>query len=199
MAQIKICGMMRPCDIDYINEAKPDYVGFILAPGRRRTISEETLRLLSAHTAPGIQRVGVFIRQDPRWIAALLNEGVLDFAQLHGGEDEAYLAALRSHTKKPIIQAFTVRSPEDVRRVQRSTAEEILLDNGAGTGKTFDWSLLQSVTRPYFLAGGLNPENLQDAIRQCSPKAVDLSSGVETNGFKDREKIKICVRSVRNV
>ena len=118
--------------------------------------------------------------------------------QLHGQEDEAYIAALREKTDLPIIQAFKISCPEDAARAEKSSADYILLDNGSGgTGQTFDWSHLSGVTRPYILAGGLGPENLAQAVARLAPYAVDLSSGVETDGLKDREKILRAVAAVR--
>ena len=151
-------------------------------------------------------------------MAALLKEGVIDLAQLHGSEDEEYLTRLRKLTEKPIIQAFRIRTKEDVERAVQSSADEILLDSGAGTGSTFNWKILRpdqagdpamdeeqkrekalyaEETRHYFLAGGLNPQNVVDAIRQLHPYAVDVSSGIETDGSKDREKIAAFVTAVR--
>ena len=130
-------------------------------------------------------------------VAALLNAGVIDIAQLHGHEDEAYLAGLRQLTDKPLIKAFRIRSAEDAVQAQASSAEMILLDAGAGNGKTFDWDWLAAVTRPYFLAGGLNPENVSRAVAKLHPYAVDVSSGVETDGVKDAIKMRAFVRAVR--
>ena len=104
--------------------------------------------------------MGVFVNAPMEEIAALTSDGTLSYVQLHGQEDERYLAALRKAVKVPIIQAFKVTCPEDVRRAEQSSADYILLDNGSGgTGQVFDWSNLQDITRPYILAGGLGPEN----------------------------------------
>ena len=127
----------------------------------------------------------------------LLAEGIIDIAQLHGHEDEAYLARLRTLTDRPLIRAFRIRSAEDAVRAQESAADMILLDAGAGDGKTFDWSWLAGVTRPYFLAGGLNPENAAEAVRKLKPFAADVSSGVETDGFKDIIKMRAFVSAVK--
>ena len=118
--------------------------------------------------------------------------------KLHGKEDESYIAALRERIHVPIIQAFKVTCPEDVAHAQQSSADYILLDNGSGgTGKTFDWSHLRDITRPYILAGGLGPDNLGLAVSQLAPWGVDLSSGVETDGFKDKNKVLAAVQAVR--
>ena len=153
--------------------------------------------MLKAALDPSIPAVGVFVDEDVRTVARLLHAGTIDLAQLHGHEDEAYLEELRKLTDKPLIKAFRVRSAEDALQAQASTADVILLDAGAGDGKTFDWNWLATVTRPYFLAGGLNPENVGKAIRKLKPYAVDVSSGVETEGMKDIMKMRAFIRAVR--
>ena len=195
--RIKICGLRRPEDIDAVNELKPEYIGFVFFPGSKRYVTPETAKSLRAGLNPGIRAVGVFVDEKPETVAGLLEEGVIDIAQIHGNEDEAYLESLRGLTGKPLIRAFRIRSAEDARRAQESTAEQILLDAGAGDGKTFDWNWLKEVTRPYFLAGGLNPENAGEAVRKLKPYAVDVSSGIETEGYKDIAKMRAFVRAVR--
>lgn len=197
MTRIKICGLSRPCDVDFVNAAMPDYCGFVINfPKSRRSVTPEQVRALRPKLFKEITPVGVFVDQPVEAVAALLNDGVLSAAQLHGSEDEAYLAALRRHTDAPLIQAFQVASPADVARAEESSADFILLDSGQGSGRAFDWSLVQSVQRPFFLAGGLGPENLRQAVEQAHPFAVDLSSGVETDGVKDRKKILAAVHAV---
>lgn len=181
-------------------------------------MTAEQAAKLKDYLKPQIQAVGVFVDEAPERVAALLNEGVLDLAQLHGNEDEAYIASLRRLTQKPILQAFRIRTKEDVERAMQSSADEILLDSGAGTGSTFNWEILRTnragdqamdgeqkrekslhieKIRPYFLAGGLNPQNVAEAIQRLHPYAVDVSSGIETDGSKDREKIAAFVTAVR--
>ena len=195
--KIKMCGLRRPEDIEAVNELKPEYIGFVFFPGSKRYVTPETAKALRAGLEPGIKTVGVFVDGDPETVARLLEEGVIDIAQLHGHEDETYLAELRKKTDKPLIRAFRIRSAEDAQQAQASTAEQILLDAGAGDGKTFDWSWLKEVTRPYFLAGGLNPENAGEAVKKLKPYAVDVSSGIETEGYKDINKMRAFVRAVR--
>ena len=162
MTKIKICGLSRPCDIEYVNEAKPDFCGFIInVPKSKRNVSPDTVRQLVKNLSPDVKTVGVFVNAPMDEIAALTEDGTLSYVQLHGKEDEAYIAALRERIHVPIIQAFKVTCPEDVAHAQQSSADYILLDNGSGgTGKTFDWSHLRDITRPYILAGGLGPDNL---------------------------------------
>ncbi len=199
MTKIKICGLSRPCDIESVNEAKPDFCGFIInVPKSKRNVSPDTVLQLVKNLSPDVKPVGVFVNAPMDEIAALTEDGTLAYVQLHGKEDEAYIAALRERIHVPIIQAFKVSCPEDVAHAQQPSADYILLDNGSGgTGKTFDWSHLQDITRPYILAGGLGPDNLGLAVSQLAPWGVDLSSGVETDGFKDKNKVLAVVQAVR--
>ena len=197
MTRVKMCGLRRPEDIEAANEVRPEFIGFVFFPGSRRYVTPETAGELRAKLDPGIKAVGVFVDEEPDEAARLLEEGVIDLAQLHGHEDEDYLARLRKLTDKPLIQAFRIRKEEDVIRAQQSSAEEILLDAGAGDGKTFDWSRVRAVTRPYFLAGGLKPENAGQAVKELKPYAVDVSSGIETDGVKDIEKMRAFIQAVR--
>ena len=199
MTKMKFCGLKRPADIEAVNELQPDYIGFVFAKKSKRYVTPETVGELKALLRPEIQAVGVFVNEEAAVIADLLNTGVIDIAQLHGSEGEAEIAALRALTQKPIIQAFQVKTEEDVRTAEKSTADLILLDSGAGTGTTFDWEILHNVNRPYFLAGGLDPENVADAIKRAHPYAVDVSSGIETDGIKDREKMAAFQRAVNVV
>lgn len=196
---IKICGLFRPCDIDFVNEARPDWCGFILQfPRSHRNVSPEQVRGFTKKLHPSITPVGVFVDQPMEVVAALLDEGILQAAQLHGHEDSAYLSALRARCPGfPLWKAFQIRTAEDVNAAAASGADMVLLDNGYGTGETFDWSLLDSFPRPYMLAGGLTPETIPTAAAQLQPYAVDLSSGVETAGVKDRSKILAAVAAAR--
>lgn len=197
--KIKICGLKRPEDIQAVNAVKPDFCGFVIEVTKSsRCVTREQVRELVRGLHKDIIPVGVFVNAPPELPAQLLNEGTLEIAQLHGNEDEAYIHILREMTDKPLIQAFSIRSTRDVRRACKSTADYILLDQGGGgTGKTFDWSLIPQISRPFFLAGGLGPDNLEQAIRQVHPWAVDLSSSLETQGYKDPEKIHRAVESVK--
>ena len=196
--RIKICGLMRPQDIDMVNEVCPDIAGFILASGRRRTVTPEQMRELTGRLKPEIRSAAVFLDQDIRWIADLAAEGLMDIIQLHGHEGNEEIRYLRSRTDKTVIKAFRIDTAEDIRRAEDSEADLVLLDHGVGgTGQAWDWSLLTGMKRPFILAGGLDPENVQEAVRKTQPFGVDVSSGVETDGCKDREKILRFVRAVR--
>lgn len=198
MTKIKLCGLSRPCDIETANRLLPEYIGFVFAPKSKRYVPPETAAALKRLLHPSIQAVGVFVREEPEQVARLLRDGIIDIAQLHGGEDAAYVRVLRRLTDRPILQAFRVDSAADVAAAQKSEADMILLDAGAGgTGTAFDWTLLRDIRRPYFLAGGLHPGNVREAMERLSPYAVDVSSGIETDGRKDADKMEAFMRAVR--
>ena len=197
--KIKLCGLSRLCDIEWANALMPDYIGFVFARKSRRYVSPEIAKALRAELDPAIQAVGVFVNEIPEAVAMLLNDGIIDIAQLHGGEDEDYIKTLRKLTDKPLIKAFRVDGPPDLERAYRSSADHILLDSGAGgTGTAFDWALLKEFDRPYFLAGGLSPENVVRAVKAVHPFAVDVSSGIETDGVKDYMKMTAFVNAARH-
>ena len=198
MTKLKLCGLSRSCDIEAANRLKPDYIGFVFAKKSRRYIDPAQARALRAGLDKGISPVGVFVNESPEAIADLVHSGTIDVVQLHGSEDEAFLRKLLGLVSCPIIKAFSVKTPQDVRIACESSADFILLDSGGGgTGTVFDWNLLEPIRRPWFLAGGLSPENAADAIRRLAPYGVDVSSGIETDGVKDRQKMNDFVRAVR--
>lgn len=196
--KIKFCGLSRNCDIETANALSPDYVGFVFVKNSRRCVSFAQAKELKALLAPGILTVGVFVNEDPRTVAAFLEAGVIDAAQIHGDEDTDYIRGLKSLTKAPLIKAFGLRSIHDLPAVERCPADLVLLDSpGGGTGRLFDWQLLENIQRPYFLAGGLSAENVGEAIARLRPFGVDVSSGIETGGYKDREKMTAFAAAVR--
>ena len=199
--RIKICGLTRLEDIQAVNEAKPDFAGFIVEfPKSRRSVTVEQLKALREKLDESILPVGVFVNAPVELPAQLLNEGTIALAQLHGQENESYIRELKTYTDKPIIKAFSIKTAEDIEKALQSPADYILLDQGGGgTGKTFDWSLIPEIQRPFFLAGGIGAANLEQAIREIHPYAVDLSSSVETEKWKDPTKIRQVVDSVRKM
>jgi phosphoribosylanthranilate isomerase len=197
MTGIKFCGLRREEDILTANELRPDYIGFVFAEKSRRAVTRETAARLRALLRDDIPAVGVFVDAQPETVAFLLEEGIINLAQLHGREDAEYIARLRDLSDKPVIQAFRIRSSGDVKRAEKSSADYVLLDAGAGDGKTFEWELAESVARPCFLAGGLTPENAGEAVERLHPFALDVSSGIETDGVKDPEKMRAFMRAVR--
>lgn len=199
MTRIKLCGLRREIDADYVNEVLPEYIGFIFVKDRSRYVDPETAEKIRRKLDPSITPVGVFIDEDENVVADLLNRGIIEMAQLHGKEDDGYISRLRKLTDKKIIKAIKVRTNEDIDRAVSCTADYVLLDSGAGTGKAFDWKLMRDIGRDFFLAGGLGVENVKEAISQFEPYAVDVSSGIETDGFKDIDKIRAFVKNVREV
>ncbi len=197
MTKIKLCGLSRPCDIEAAKKLKPDYIGFVFAPKSRRYVTYKKAEELKSLLSPDIEAVGVFVNEPPQNVATLLKKGIIDIAQLHGDEDEDYIAELRLLTDKPIIKAFRIKTANDIKIAEQSTADDILLDSGAGTGTVFDWELLKSIQRPYFLAGGLDARNVASAIKTLHPHAVDVSSGIETDEVKDKTKMAAFVAAVR--
>lgn len=197
MTKIKLCGLTRPCEIHYVNEILPEYIGFVFAPKSKRYVSPDHAEALRKRLDSRITPVGVFVDEQPEIIAGLLRCRVIDAVQLHGNEDEEYITALRKSSSCPIIKAFRIESTDDILTANKSSADYVLLDSGGGTGTVFDHALIEGITRPYFLAGGLTPENVSGAIDRLHPYAVDASSSLETDGSKDKNKMTAFVKAVR--
>ena len=198
--QVKLCGLRRKEDIRIVNEVLPEYAGFILAEGRRRTVTPEKMKALTGSLDRRIRRVAVFLNQDPEWICRLAQEDLMDVIQLHGSESDDMIRMIRKRTGKTVIKVLrTDRKPEETEAAARACpADLILLDHGTGgSGETFDWSLTGMIHRDFIMAGGLNPENVREAIDRTHPVAVDVSSGVETGGVKDAVKVRMFIRNVR--
>lgn len=191
MARIKICGLHRPEDVEYANEVKPDWVGFVVNyPESHRSVTPDELRTLRANLDSGILAAGVFVDQPVDTVAELLKDGTVHVAQLHGDESEEYISNLREAAPgAPIWKAFVIKTKEDLERAKQSSADLILLDAGRGSGDTMDWSVIAELDRPYFLAGGLTQENIGQAVEKLHPYGVDISSGVETDRVKDIDKM----------
>lgn len=186
--KIKFCGLRFPEDVKAANELKPDYIGFVFAKKSFRAVSGEKAAELKKILSPEIKAVGVFVDEDPDVVTGLLAQDIIDIAQLHGNEDEEYIRKIQSESGKPVIKAFKIKNPDDLKKALNSPADMILLDAGAGEGKCFDWQLLAGFERPYFLAGGLDTENVSKAL-SLSPYGLDVSSGIETEGQKDKKKM----------
>lgn len=199
MTKIKICGLFRECDIDFVNEAKPDYAGFILNyPKSHRNVPPGTARELRSKLVPEIRAVGVFVNQPEETVISTAQFVGLDIIQLHGNEDNDYIDHLKEIINIPIWKAFKVKTEAALRQALLSSADEILLDNGYGTGESFDWSMVKDFNRSFILAGGLNPENIPDAIETLKPFALDISTGVETQKVKDRNRILAAVKAAHS-
>ncbi|ADC46064.1 phosphoribosylanthranilate isomerase TrpF [Methanobrevibacter ruminantium M1] len=212
MLKLKICGLRRKEDIDIVNKYNIDYIGFVFA-GSPRKVSYEQAKELSALLREDIIPVGVFVNEHMKLIVDLYKEGIIKIAQLHGDEDEDYIKNLKAKSLEqtgheiPVINAIEINNANNYDNFndkllewRDSVSDYFILDSGKGSGKTFDWSLLDKNSEFFknsiFLAGGLNSENLDSAIKEFNPYAVDLSSSVETDGFKDEEKIKEIVEIV---
>jgi phosphoribosylanthranilate isomerase len=199
--RIKICGLFRDKDIEYVNEAGPDYAGFVFAGGRRGVDFRTASRLRQALSA-WIEPVGIFVNAPIDEIAALYADGVIGTAQLHGGEDEAYIERLKARCGVPVIKTVLCPPLPVVPASGETAADFLLFDSGGGSGKTFDWSLLDFIRCPpplrWFLAGGVNRDNIA-AAASLGPFCIDVSSGTESGGLKDRAKIKELVETVHNL
>jgi len=195
--KIKICGLFREEDIDFVNEAMPDYIGFVFAKSRRQ-VTKETAKKLKNKLDKKILSVGVFVNEDIKRIAEICDENIIDFVQLHGDEDDKYISDLKKVCSKKIIKAIKVKTATDIIRWRNCQADYLMFDAGMGQGKTFDWNLLNNFIRPYFLAGGINENNIESAIK-LNPYCIDVSSGVETNKVKDRQKILNITKKIKTI
>lgn len=202
MSKIKICGLSRESDILAVNIAKPDFIGFVFAENRKRTVSFETALNLKKKLDKSIKAVGVFLNNDMELIVSLVQSEIIDIVQLHGDETEEYIRTLKKMINVPIIRAVRVKCTEDILKADRLDVDYLLLDTYTkseygGTGKTFDWSMIPKISKPYFLAGGLNIDNISSA-NKIGAYCLDVSSGVETDGRKDEQKIIEIVNRIRS-
>lgn len=200
MVNIKICGLRTLEDIQAVNEARPDYIGFVFAPGRRQVTAPQAAAMRE-HLAPGIQAIGVFVNESVDRILSLVDAGIIDMIQLHGDEPEQMILELKARTQAPVIRAVRVRTADDIHRALSVPSDYLLFDTYTkdaygGSGQTFDWSCIPPMERPYFLAGGLTPNNIIQAARTPA-FCLDISSGVETDGRKDPDKIRRVVETIR--
>ncbi|MCR5350385.1 MAG: phosphoribosylanthranilate isomerase [Acholeplasmatales bacterium] len=183
---VKTCGLRRIEDIKYANELKPDFIGFVFAKSKRQ-VSIDEAKILKDMLDNNIKCVGVFRNDDIKLIKEVLDSNIIDIIQLHGSEDDEYIKEIKSFTNLPIIKAYR----------DSSLCEYSLFDNvNPGEGIKFDWSTIKS-NKPYFLAGGINLDNLNDALNH-HPYCIDVSSGIETNGFKDYDKMKEFIKRCRD-
>lgn len=210
MAKIKICGLTRPEDIQMVNRTEPDYVGFVFAESRRQ-VSIEQAAVLRAHLRPGICPVGVFVNEEEDQICQIVEHGMIEVVQLHGQETPEQVRRLRQRLNRIpirfpyrvlIMKAICMEPGHELDRWLDSEVDFLLLDTGSGgTGTTFDHELIAragQITKPWFLAGGMNPDNAKDAIERFHPYGIDVSSGVEIDGRKNNRKIESMIRSVRD-
>lgn len=201
--KIKMCGLKRPEDIVYANECLPDYIGFVFAESRRKVSAQEAEKL-GRQLDPAIRKVGVFVNEPVRQLISISDEAGLDILQLHGDEGKEYIKEVRKKTGKEIWKAVRVRTAKDIREAEELTADKLLLDSFSedsygGTGKIIDFSVLEQtdIRMPYFIAGGLTVDNLSEIIEKTGPYGIDISSGIETGGIKNREKMLQVIQCVR--
>ena len=204
MVKVKICGIKNLQDVQAVNKHKPDFAGFVFYPLSKRYVSLIVARLLKAALNRHIKTVGVFVNAPVEEIAAAAELGIIDLVQLHGDEGNAYIAELKKICKLPIIKAVRVQDESDIKRADYYDCDYLLFDTYSqsaygGTGRQFNTQLLKGVKihKPYFIAGGLNAENVRHAIKGLKPFAADVSGGVETDGGKDAAKIKAFIKQVK--
>jgi phosphoribosylanthranilate isomerase len=215
MQKIKLCGMMKPCDIEYANRIKPDFVGFIFANTRRKISAVQAKQFREALDAE-IPAVGVFVNEDIPVITSLVQNGCIDMIQLHGEEDADYIRRLREVCDVPVIKAVKVQTVEQIRQAAALPVDYLLLDTYrkgvlGGTGEAFDWELLREAKaaagdtaegelfgKLYFLAGGLHAGNLREAA-ELGSYGLDISSGIETDGSKDFTKMVEVMKLLRSI
>ena len=193
--KIKFCGLFREKDIEYVNKLNPDYIGLVFAKSKRQVSIKQAIKLKSKLNT-NIRIVGVFVNEDIEKVLKILDKNIIDIVQLHGIESEDYIKTIKERSTKEVIKAIKVSCFEDIEVWKDSCADYLLLDSGQGTGRTFNWDNIQGLNRPFFLAGGLNLENINEAILKIKPMAIDISSGIETNGVKDFEKMKEVIKIV---
>ena len=205
MTKIKICGLTRAEDIEMVNEFLPDYVGFVFAKSRRQ-VSIEQAKDLKKRLKREIKAVGVFVNEEAANIAKIAEQGIIDLIQIHGNEDAAYCKQLRNLTQVPIIKAVRIKCEDDLAGIDEFDCDYYLFDTLSstqfgGTGKTFDHRLLynKAIEKPFFVAGGLNQDNVAAVIKALEPFGVDTSGGVENDGIKDKNKIKEFIKQGRIV
>lgn len=206
--KIKTCGLFREEDINYANELKPDYIGFVFAESKRKVGVEKAYNLKNKLDKE-IKSVGVFVNDNLDFILNLIREKIIDIIQLHGNEDNDFLDNLKTKTNAKIIKFIPVENADSILNSLNIFSDFILLDNfKGGVGKTFNWNYLKETfelnkkfievfNKKYFLAGGLNKENINEALK-FNPYCVDLSGGLETDGIKDFEKMKYIINITKN-
>ena len=203
MAKIKICGIKRQEDIDSINAAIPDYIGFVFAKSKRE-VTPEAADAMKKRLSPNIKAIGVFVDAEIGFISGICEKNIIDVIQLHGAETPDYITKIKTVTGKPVIKAFSMKNNEEIGKAENSPADFILFDTyspeaAGGTGRTFDWNMVKNIRRSFFLAGGLNIFNIEVAFRELNPFCFDVSGGVETDGFKDKNKITDIIKLVRSL
>lgn len=201
--KIKICGLTRKEDIQIANRYRPDFIGFVFAEGRRK-ISFSTAESLRGELSKEIKVVGVFVNESLDNLQAIIKNNLVDLIQLHGDETASYLLKLKEITDKPIIKAIRTKSRDYIKSQLKVESDYFLLDSYkkglyGGSGIAFDYSMLPKIHKPFFIAGGLNRDNILECMFRTKPYGVDISSGVESNGVKDEGKITEIIQMIRDI
>ena len=217
--KVKMCGISKVETIPAVVEAKPDYMGLVFAPSKRQvTVDQAKILVEELHRGYAqkygsdtehdkndtIKTVGVFVNETVDNLVTIANEANLDAVQLHGDEDEAFIQSLKERTNVEVWKAIQIRTAADTEKWIDSSADMLLFDayhkdERGGTGEVFDWSSLDAFERPFMLAGGIDSTNVARAIRTVRPYGIDISSGIETNGVKDDEKITAFTKIVKSI
>ncbi|MFR2874748.1 MAG: bifunctional indole-3-glycerol-phosphate synthase TrpC/phosphoribosylanthranilate isomerase TrpF [Veillonella atypica] len=210
--KVKMCGISKVETIPAVVEAKPDYMGLVFAPSKRQVTVEQAEILveelhkqcINHYDTKVVKTVGVFVNETLDNLVRIADTANLDAVQLHGDEDEAFIQSLKERTNVEVWKAVQIRSAADVEKWIDSSADMLLFDayhkdERGGTGEVFDWSSLDAFERPFMLAGGIDSTNVARAIRTVRPYGIDISSGIETNGVKDDEKITAFTKIVKSI
>lgn len=198
--KVKICGLRKKEDIEYVNENQPDYIGFVFYKKSKRYVTVKIARSLKAKLSKNIKAVGVFVNEEIDVIKQICEDNIIEVIQLHGNEDKEYINKLRKETSLPIIKGIRVQNQMQVEEADKIPVDYLLFDaykkeQYGGTGKKFDWKLIEGVRKPFFLAGGIDTNDIFEA-KKIGTYCIDVSSSVETKGVKDKEKIKLMVMGV---
>lgn len=195
--ELKICGLSRVEDIIAVNRHGADYAGFVFFPKSKRYVDPYKANDLISLLRTDIKPVGVFMDEPLDDVVRIARISGVEMVQLHGHESEEYVEYVKRTLDRPVIKAYKAGEEGALERAANSSADYVMIDSGAGSGKKFDWSILKDFKRDYFLAGGLDSESVGEAIRMLEPFAVDVSSGVETDGIKDEKKIAEFIKAVK--
>lgn len=208
MVKIKICGLRRAEDTAYVNVHKPDYIGFVFAPSKRQ-VSVAQAAALREKLDKNILCVGVFVNETKETVCKTAHTVGLDVLQLHGDEDLSYIRALKQMTSRAVWKALRVKNKREILMAARLPVDKIILDSYSntmygGTGHTFDWSLLDQLDPDFLkqrviISGGLNLNNVGLFLDHTKPYGIDVSSGVETGGYKDEEKISTFIKTAQGL
>lgn len=203
MLKIKICGLTRSRDIQIVNELLPDYIGFVFASSKRQVTPQQASKLKKL-LRPEVKAVGVFVNAPIEQVVELVKSRTIDIVQLHGDEDASYCQSLRQKIMVPIIKVIRLRNEASLENMDAFDCDYFLFDTYVtgqygGSGRQIDVSILKGreFTKPYFIAGGLNLQNVKAVLAEVTPFAVDVSGGVETDGVKDKKKIADFIKAVR--